>query len=76
MPFNAIWVNVLIGLLRSDVLSTLPKPTLLLVSPVIVPKKFGLIIFPYTVKFVGAVLLPTVRLPPITESPSIDTPPK
>ena len=39
---NADWVAVEIGLFASDVLSALPKPTILFVMPPTVPVKVGL----------------------------------
>ena len=39
--FNAVCVNVDIGLLASEVLSTLPNPTIVLVIPDTVPVNVG-----------------------------------
>ncbi|MFM7985712.1 MAG: hypothetical protein ACKPKO_41005, partial [Candidatus Fonsibacter sp.] len=41
-PFNAVCVRLDMGLLASEVLSTLPKPTIALVIPLTVPEKLGL----------------------------------
>ena len=42
--FNTVCVAVEIGLFTSDVLSTLPNPTIVLVTPATVPVKVGLAI--------------------------------
>ena len=48
----AVCVAVLIGLLRSVVLSTLPNPTIALVTPPTVPVNVGLFIFDFKSKAV------------------------
>jgi hypothetical protein len=45
--FNAVWVAVDIGLLASEVLLTLPRPTMAAVMPLTVPVNVGLAFVAY-----------------------------
>ena len=50
LVFNAVWVAVEMGLLTSDVLSTLPSPIIFLSIPETVPVNVGLLIGAFAFK--------------------------
>ena len=69
-PFNAVCVAVDIGLLASEVLSTFPKPTILLVIPPTVPVNVGFAKGATTPKSTAKV--PVVLIvPPVNPVPAV-----
>ena len=68
--FNAVCVAVDTGLFASDVLSTLPKPTILLVIPETVPVNVGLANGATTPKSTATVPV-LVIVPPVNPVPAV-----
>jgi hypothetical protein len=68
--FNAVCVAVDIGLFKSEVLSTLPNPTILLVIPDTVPVNVGLANGATTPKLTATVPV-LVIVPPVNPVPAV-----